>query len=129
MVRRRHRRPRFFLALDLFHVPPHSVIIVGIAIVPIEQYGDQIGHQIVPAISDTGEIIKAWLGPMGFLEYHWYPGEEASLRVAELGQARKEGVVVVDIVPPQPTSALVQCHAPIDGGVATDLVHGQVGLS
>jgi len=52
---------------------------VGIAIVPTEQYGDQIGHQIVPAIDGAGEIVEAWLGPMGFLEYHWYSGEEASL--------------------------------------------------
>jgi hypothetical protein len=32
-------------------------------------------------------------------EYHWYPSEEASLWVAELGEARKEGIVVVEIVP------------------------------
>ena len=51
---------------------------------PIEQYGDQIGCQIVPTIGGVGEIIEVWLGPMGFLEYHWYPGEEASLQVAEL---------------------------------------------
>jgi len=73
---------------------------VGIAIVPIEQYGDQIGCQIVPAIGGVGEIIEAWPGPVGFLEYHWYPSEEASLWVVELGQARKEGVVVANIVPP-----------------------------
>ena len=77
LVRRRH--PRFFLTLDPSHVPPRSVIVVGIVIVPIEQYGDQIGRQIVPAIGGTGDIIEAWLGPMGFLEYYWYPGEEASL--------------------------------------------------
>jgi len=53
----------------------------------------------MPTIGGAGEIIQAWSGPMGFLEYHWYPSEEASLWVAELGQARKEGVVVADIVP------------------------------
>jgi len=62
---------------------------------------------------------------MGFLEYHWYLGEKASLWVTKLGQARKEGIVVADIVPPQPTSALVECHAPTSGGVATDAVHGR----
>ena len=59
---------------------------MGIAIVTIEQYGDQISRQIVPAIGGIGKIIEAWLGPVGFLEYHWYPNEEASLRVTELGQ-------------------------------------------
>ena len=83
-------------------VPPRSVVDAGIAITPIE-----IGHQIVPTIDGTGKIIEAWPGPMDFLEYHWYPGEEASLWVTELGQARKEGIVVADIVPPQLVSTLV----------------------
>ena len=52
------------------------------------------------AIGGVGEIIEAWPGPVGFLEYHWYPSEEASLWVGELGQARKEHVVVADIIPP-----------------------------
>ena len=63
---------------------------------PIEQYGDQI----VPAIGGAGEIIEAWLGAALFYEYGLYPSEEASLWVAELGQARKEGVVVADMIPP-----------------------------
>ena len=54
----------------------------------------------MPAIGDAGEIIKAWPRHVGFLKYHWYPSEEASLQVAKLGQARKEGIVVADIVPP-----------------------------
>ena len=29
---------------------------------PIEEYGDQIGHHIVPAIDGAGEIVEAWLG-------------------------------------------------------------------
>ena len=95
-----HHYLRFFLTHDPSHVPPRSVIIEGIAIVPIEQYGDQIGHQIMPAISDTSEIVEAWSGPMVFLEYNWYPGEEASLWVVELGQASKESFIVVEIVPP-----------------------------
>ena len=74
---------------------------------PIEQYGDQIGCQIVPAIEGAGEIVEAWPGPMVFLEYDWYPSEEESLQTTELGQASKEGVVVAEIVPPQPASALV----------------------
>ena len=74
---------------------------------PIEQYGDQIGHQIVPTIGGAGEIIEAWLGAALFHEYDLYPNEEASLWVTELGQARKEGIVVTDIVPPQLTSTLV----------------------
>jgi len=61
----------------------------------------------VPAISSASETVEAWLGPVVFLEYDWYPGEEASRWVAELGQASKEGIVVAEIVPPQPTSALV----------------------
>ena len=78
------------------------------AIVPIEEYDGQIGHHIVPAIGGAGEIVKAWPGAMVFLEQDWYPGEEASLQAAELGQARKEGIVVVDIVPRRhPMSALV----------------------
>ena len=56
----------------------------------------------MPAIDGMGEIIEAWSEPVGFLEYHWCPGEEASLWVSELGQARKEGIVVADIVPPSP---------------------------
>jgi hypothetical protein len=35
----RHR-PQFFLALDPSYVPPRSVIIASIAIVPIEEYDD-----------------------------------------------------------------------------------------
>jgi hypothetical protein len=61
----------------------------------------------VPAIDGAGEIVKAWPGPMVFLEYNWYPHEEASLRVAKLGQARKKGIVVAKIVPPQLVSTLV----------------------
>jgi hypothetical protein len=64
-----HHRPWFFLTLNPSHVPPCSVVIVGIAIVPIEQYGDQIGCQIVPAIGGVGEIIKAWLRPVSFLKH------------------------------------------------------------
>ena len=48
----------------------------------------------MPAIDSKGEIIKAWLGAMLFCEYGLYPGEEASLRVAELGQVSKEGELV-----------------------------------
>ena len=65
------RHLRFFLTLDPSQVLPRSVIVAGIAIVPIEQYGDQIGRQIVPAIGSAGEIVEAWPGPVGFLEYHW----------------------------------------------------------
>jgi len=60
MVRR--RCPRFFLALDTSYVPPRSVVIAGIAIVPIEEYGDQISRHIVRAIGGAGEIVEAWLG-------------------------------------------------------------------
>ena len=78
----------------------------------------------MPAISGPSEIIKAWLGTVVFLEYDLYPGEEASLRVAELGQASKEGIVVTEIIPPPTVFASVKCHAPTDGGVATDAAHG-----
>jgi hypothetical protein len=30
--------------------------------VPIEEYADQIGCNIVPAIRDVGEIVEAWPG-------------------------------------------------------------------
>jgi hypothetical protein len=60
---------------------------------------------------------------MVFLEYNRYPCEEASLWVVGLGQASKEGVVVVEIVPPQPVSALVQC-TPTDDRVAAYAAHG-----
>jgi hypothetical protein len=50
-------------------------------------------------MGSAGEIVEAWLGAVVIHKYHWYPGEEASLRVAELGEATKEGVVVVQIVP------------------------------
>ena len=53
------KRPRFFLALDPSYVPPRSVVIASIAIVPIEEYGNQIGRHIVPAIGGIGEIIEA----------------------------------------------------------------------
>ena len=91
--------PQFFLTLDPSYVLPHSVIVAGIIIAPIEQFYDQIGHHIVPVIDGVGEIIEAWLGAMVICEYHWYPGEEASLQVIELGEASKEGIVVVEIVP------------------------------
>jgi hypothetical protein len=96
----------------VLHVPPCSVIITGIVIAPIEQYDNQIGCHITPAISGAGEIIEAWLGAVAICEYHWYLGEEASLRVTELGETSKEGIVVVGIIPrPYPTSAPVHCHA------------------
>jgi hypothetical protein len=53
----------------------------------------------MPAIGGADEIIEAWLGAMVFLEQDWYLGAQASLWVAELGQDRKEGVVVVEIIP------------------------------
>ena len=96
MVRR--RCPRFFLALDTSYVPPRSVVIAGIAIVPIEEYGDQIGRHIVPAISGVGEIVEAWPGAVVFCEYGLYPGEQASLWVADLGQPSMEGEVVDEVI-------------------------------
>ena len=74
-----HHRLQFFLALDPSYVPPRNVIVAGIVIASIEQYGDQIGHHIVPAIGYAGEIIEVWLGVVVICEYYWYPGEEASL--------------------------------------------------
>ena len=40
------------------------------------------------------EIIEAWPGAVLFPKYGLYPGEEAILRVADLGQASKEGFVI-----------------------------------
>jgi len=44
--------------------------------VPIEEYGDQIGHNIVLAIGGAGEIVEAWLGAVVFYEYSLYPSEQ-----------------------------------------------------
>ena len=46
---------------------------------------------------------------MLFHEYDLYPGEEASLRVADLGQASKEGIVVDGIGPCPPVSEPIHC--------------------
>jgi hypothetical protein len=51
--------------------------------VPIEEYGDQIGRHIGPAIGGAGLIVEAWLGAMVFREYGLYLGEQARLRVAD----------------------------------------------
>jgi hypothetical protein len=51
----------------------------------------------VPAISNEGEIIQARPGVIVFHEYGLYPGEQASLWVADLSQPSKEGEVV-DVV-------------------------------
>jgi hypothetical protein len=64
---------------------------------PIEEYGDQIGRHIVPAISGAGEIVEAWPEAVVFHEYGLYSDEHASLWVAKLGQPSKEGEVV-DVV-------------------------------
>jgi len=77
---------------------PRSVIVVDIAIVPIEEYGDQIGRHIVPAIGGVGEIVEAWPGAVVFHEYGLYPGEQASLRIVNLGQPSKEGKVVYMVI-------------------------------
>jgi len=92
--------------------------------VPIEQYGDQIGCQIMPAIGGVGEIIEAWLGATLYHEYGLYPDEEPSLQVANLGQASKEGVVVDGVSPCLPPSDPIQCQTLTDGGVTVDAVHG-----
>jgi hypothetical protein len=92
--------------------------------VPIEEYGDQIGHHIVPTIGGAGEIVKAWPGAMVFHEYGLYPSEQAILWVAKLGQPSKEGEVV-DVVVRRTRSAPMHCHALSDGGVAADAAHGR----
>ena len=61
----------------------------------------------MPAISGTGEIIEAWSGAMLFHEYGLYPGEKASLWVADLGQASKEGFIVDGVIPRPPSSELI----------------------
>ena len=58
----------------------------------------------MPAISGAGKIIKAWPGAVLFHEYGLYLGKEASLWVAYLGQASKEGFVVDGVVPRPPAS-------------------------
>jgi hypothetical protein len=45
----------------------------------------------------------------GFLWIGLYLGEEASFRVADLGQASKEGVVVNGVGPRPPASKPIQC--------------------
>ena len=77
------------------------------------------------AIGGMGEIVDAWLGAMVFHEYGLYPGEQASLQVADLGQPSKEGEVVDTVIRrPCPASTPIHCHAPTDGGVAADAAHG-----
>ena len=76
------------------------------------------------AISGVGEIIEAWLGAMLFHEYGLYPGEEASLWVADLGQASKEGIIVDGVNPRPPTSEPIQCQTSTDSKVAADVAHG-----
>ena len=61
----------------------------------------------MPPISGVGEIIEAWRGAMIFHEYGLYPGVEASLWVANLGQASKEGFVVDGVMPRPPASELI----------------------
>ena len=58
----------------------------------------------MPAISGVGEIIEAWAGAILFHENDLYPNEEASLRVAYLGQPSKEGFIVDMIIPCPPAS-------------------------
>jgi len=54
----------------------------------------------MPTIGGAGKIIAVWPGPLVFLEYNWYPSEEACVQVVELGQASKEGFVDAKIIPP-----------------------------
>jgi len=56
----------------------------------------------MPAISDVDEIVEAWPGAVLFHEYGLYLDEEASLWVADLGQASKKGSVVDGVVPRPP---------------------------
>ena len=65
---------------------------------------------MLPTIGGMGEIVKAWPGPVVFLEYDWYSSEEASLQVADLGLASKEGVVVDGVGPRPPVSKPIQCQ-------------------
>jgi hypothetical protein len=58
----------------------------------------------VLAISGASEIIEAWPAAVLFHEYGLYPGKEASLRVAYLGQASKEDFIVDGVVPRPPAS-------------------------
>jgi hypothetical protein len=109
--------PRYFLTLDLSYVPPRSVVIAGIAIVPIEQYGNKIGCQVMLAISGADEIVEACLATVLFHEFGLYLSEEASLRVAYLGQASKEGFIVDGVIPCPPTSEPIQCQMLTDSGV------------
>jgi hypothetical protein len=82
----------------------------------------------VTIFGGVGEIVEAWPGAVVILEYHWYPGEEASLWVAELGEATKEGIVVDEIIPrPRLASAPVHCHVTTDGGVGADATHERAG--
>ena len=78
----------------------------------------------MPTISGVGEIVEAWAGAVLFHEYDLYPSEEASLRVAYLGQASKEAFVVDEVVPCPPASEPIQCQTPTDGRVTADAAHG-----
>ena len=60
----------------------------------------------MPAIGGSGENVEAWPKALLFHEYSLYLGEEASLRVAKLGQASKEGFIVDGVIPCCPASEL-----------------------
>jgi hypothetical protein len=49
---------RFFLALDPPYVPPCSVIVASIAIVPIKEYGDRTDEQASLRGVDLGQPSK-----------------------------------------------------------------------
>ena len=52
--------------------------------------------------------VKKYQQAMLFHEYGLYPDEEASLWVADLGQASKEGFIVDGVIPHRLTSKLNQ---------------------
>jgi hypothetical protein len=56
-----------------------------------------------------------------------YPGEEASLWVADLGQASKVGFVVDGVIPHPLVSKPILCQTPTDGGVTIDASHRRAG--
>jgi hypothetical protein len=63
---------------------------VGAIIGQVEKEGSHIGRHFVPALSGEGEILVEGQGSdHGSAEDGMHPGDEAGIRIADLGQASK----------------------------------------
>jgi hypothetical protein len=78
----------------------------------------------VPFRGGAGELDDAWPGHgLPFTKDDSQPGDEAGLRVADLDQASKEGVVAIGVVSLHVVGEPLYCEAPADGRVAAHRAH------